>query len=98
MMIYPHVQARAKGQRGRASLTTADPDSADIPVGHNIGTLAEKLALLLMSNADMRIQIVATAAMITELADIVGTPAYLLVFMQFLREVDVARMWMRTTM
>ena len=79
-------------------MTSSDLDSADLLIGQNLGTLAEKLALLFMSNADMRVNITATAAMISELIDIVGTPAYLLVFVQVLREVDVARMWLRTPM
>ena len=91
-------QAKAKGQRGSASVTSSDLDSADFPIGQNLGTLAEKLALLFMSNADMRVNITATAAMISELCDIVGTPAYLLVFVQVLREVDIARTWLRTAM
>ena len=79
-------------------MTTSEIDSADIPIGKDLGTLAEKLALLFIDNAEMTVNITATAAMICELVNIVGTPAYILIFLQFLREIDVARMWLRVHM
>ena len=85
-------------QRGRASVSVPDPDSTDIPVGENIETLVAKLIDIILDHDEMRIHFAATAAMLTELIRIVGTPAYMLIFLQFLREMDLARKWLSSPM
>lgn len=85
-------------QRGRASVSTAELDSTEVPVSRDQGTLAVKLGHLIIDDADMRVHITATAAMLLELIRIVGTPAYMLIFLQFLREVDLARAWLGAKM
>lgn len=85
-------------QRGRASVTASELDCTDVPLGKDVGTLAEKVSYLFLGHDEMRVNIMAAAAVICELINIVGTPAYMLVFLQFLREVDVARVWLRTPM
>ena len=85
-------------QRGRASVTSEEIDSTDVPVGSSQGTAAVKIANLIIDHPEMRNHITATAAMLIELIRIVGTPVYMLIFVQFLREVDLARAWLGSTM
>ena len=81
-------------QRGRSSISSPDPDSTDIPIGSNQETLVVKLIDIFLDHDEMRVHLVATAAMLTELIRIVGTPAFILIFLQFLREIDLARKWL----
>ena len=85
-------------QRGRASVSSTELDSTEVPVRRDQGMLAVKLGRLMVEDADMRVHITATAAMLLELIRIVGTPAYMLIFLQFLREVDLARAWLGAKM
>ena len=85
-------------QRGRASTSSPDPDSTDIPIGRDGETLVEKLVDIFIDHDEMRAHLVATAAMLTELIRIVGTPAFMLIFLQFLKEIDLARKWLSTDM
>ena len=81
-------------QRGRASFTEQELDDTDVPVGSNVGTVAGKLVDAMLHRPDMRNHIAATAAMLTELFTIVGTPAFILLFVQFFREIELARAWL----
>ena len=54
-------------QRGRASVSTAELDSTEVPVSRDQGTLAVKLGHLIIDDADMRVHITATAAMLLEI-------------------------------
>ena len=85
-------------QRGRSSISVPDPDSTDIPIGCNGGTLVEKLIDIFLDHEEMRVNLTATAAMLVELIRIVGTPAFMLIFLQFLREIDLARKWLSSDM
>ena len=85
-------------QRGRASVSSPEPDPTDIPVGSNQETLVVKLIDVFLDHDEMRVHLVATAAMLTELIRIVGTPAFILIFLQFLREIDLARRWLGSPM
>jgi len=85
-------------KRGRSSISSPDPDSTDIPIGSNQETLVAKLIDIFLDHDEMRMHLVATAAMLTELIRIVGTPAFILIFLQFLREVDLARKWLGSSL
>ena len=85
-------------QRERASHSSFELDSTEVPVGRDQGTLAVKLGHLMIDDAEMRNHITAAAARLLELIRIFGTPAYMLIFLQFLREVDLARAWLGSKM
>ena len=71
-----------------------DPDSSALP-GKSQGTAASVLASLTLTNHEALQDIIRTKALINELISIVGTPAYILVFVQFFREIERSRLWIR---
>ena len=81
-------------QRGAPSRSPEDEDSREPPVGGQLGTVALKAALIFLGSQAGRDNVLKTMALLNELFYLIGTPSYALVFLQFLRELEMARAWL----
>ena len=82
-------------QRGRSSAVRPDEECSDPPRGGGLGTVAQKLSNVWLNSEAGSTKILQVSALINELLSVVGTPAYLLVVIQFLQEIDCMRVWLR---
>ena len=82
-------------QRGRSSARRPDEECSDPPRGANLGTVAYKLPMVWLNSEAGSTKILQVSALINELLSVIGTPAYILVVIQFLQEIDCMRIWLR---
>ena len=76
----------------------AEAFDCDPSVEGHLGTVALKMAVHDVGefrSRQRRNQASQTIALINERVHIIGTPSFILVFLQFLKELELAKMWIR---
>jgi hypothetical protein len=85
------------GQAGGSSANLAhSAEKRDLPIGPNIGTLAVLLATILTDGGEWLRVVSKAEACLHEIFLLIGTPAFLDIFVGFYQELETTKLWFRS--
>jgi len=85
---------------GQAGASSAKLDKIrerrSLPIGQNVGTLAVMLATLLVEGGDWLRMISKSEACLHKIFRLIGTPAFIDLFVDFFHELETTKLWFRS--